>query len=126
MDPAQFDGHIRRGPVDTLSVADAARQLDAVTRYVAEARDDLARREDGGDIPALDAGKALAFAHEARSLSLTDAAGETVAVVVSPAVLEVLEDALGLLQGELDRLRGTTAPVTTEELRDGLNGHMTS
>lgn len=126
MDPAQFDGHIRRGPVDTLSVADAARQLDAVTRYVAEARDDLARREDGGDIPALDAGKVLAFAHEARSLSLTDAAGETVAVVVSPVVLEVLEDALGLLQGELDRLRGTTAPVTTEELRDGLNGRMTS
>ncbi|MYY10910.1 hypothetical protein GT204_18830 [Streptomyces sp. SID4919] len=126
MEPAQFDGYVRQGSVDTLSVADATRQLDAVTRYVAQARDDLALREKDGDSPALDAEKALAFAHEARSMSLTDATGETVAVVVSPAVLEVLEDALGLLQGELDRWRGTATPVTTEELRDELNGRMTS
>ncbi|MEU0686827.1 hypothetical protein [Streptomyces uncialis] len=126
MDPAQFDGYVRQGSVDALSVADAARQLDTVTRYVAQARDDLAEYEKNGDSPALDAEKALTFAHEARSLSLTDATGETVAVVISPAVLEVLEDALGLLQGELDRWRGTATPVTTEELRDELNGRMTS
>ncbi|MFI6525637.1 hypothetical protein [Streptomyces uncialis] len=59
-------------------------------------------------------------------MSLTDDAGETVAVVISPAVLEVLEDALGLLQGEVNRLRGITNTVTTEELRDELNGRMTS
>lgn len=108
--------------MDTLSLADAARQLDAIARYVAQTRDDLAQREKDGDPPALDAEKALAFAHEAKTLSLTDATGETVAVIVSPAVLEVLEDALGLLQGELDRQRGTAAPVTTEELRDKLKG----
>ncbi|WP_190121434.1 hypothetical protein [Streptomyces inusitatus] len=45
MDPMQLDGHVRRGPVDTLSVADASRQLDAVTRYVAQAREDLDRLE---------------------------------------------------------------------------------
>ncbi|MFR9726770.1 hypothetical protein ACL02R_25930 [Streptomyces sp. MS19] len=126
MDPAQFDGYVRRGSVDTLSVADAARQLEAVTRYVAQDREVLAEREKRGDPPALDGEKALAFAYEAHSLSLTDATGETVAVLVSPAVLEVLEDAVGLLQGELDRLRGTAAPVTTEELRDELKGRMTS
>ncbi|MFX4293010.1 hypothetical protein [Streptomyces bohaiensis] len=126
MDPAQFDGYVRQGPVDTLSLADAARQLDAIARYVSQTRDDLARREKDGDPPALDAEKALAFAHEARTLSLTDTTGETVAVVVSPALLEVLEDALGLLRGELDRQRGTAAPVTTEELRDELKGRMTS
>ncbi|WP_406400218.1 hypothetical protein [Streptomyces uncialis] len=126
MDPAQFDGHVRRGPVDTLSIRDASRQLDAVTRYVAQAREDLARREENGDFPVLDAEKSLAFARAAESLSLTDDAGETVAVVISPAVLEVLEDALGLLQGEVNRLRGITNTVTTEELRDELNGRMTS
>lgn len=112
--------------MDTLSVADASRQLDAVTRYVARARESLARREENNDFPALDAEKALDFAHEAESLSLTDDGGETIAVIVSPAVLEVLEDALGLLQGELRRLRGTTATATTEELRDELNGRMAS
>ncbi|WP_405643043.1 hypothetical protein [Streptomyces uncialis] len=45
-------------------------------------------------------------------------------MVISPAVLEVLEDALGLLQGEVNRLRGITNTVTTEELRDELNGRM--
>ncbi|MER7049277.1 hypothetical protein ABT391_31040 [Streptomyces jumonjinensis] len=65
-------------------------------------------------------------AHKAESLSLTDDAGETVAVIISPAVLKVLEDALGPLHGELHRLRGTTTTVTTEELRDELNGHMAS
>ncbi|MFE7130610.1 hypothetical protein ACFVIM_07115 [Streptomyces sp. NPDC057638] len=125
MDPAELDGHVRQGPVDTLSVADASRQLDAVARYVSQARDELTRREVGGDVPALDAGKALGFFRSAPSLSLTDDAGETVAVIVSPAVLEVLEDALGLLQGEVDRLRGT-ATVTTGELRDHLGGRMTS
>ncbi|MFD4833625.1 hypothetical protein ACFWPV_27810 [Streptomyces uncialis] len=112
--------------MDTLSIRDVSRQLDAVTRYVAQAREDLARREEKGDIPVLDAEKALAFARTAESLSLTDDAGETVAVVISPAVLEVLEDALGLLQGEVNRLRGITNTVTTEELRDELNGRMTS
>ncbi|MBW1601413.1 hypothetical protein JJV70_04685 [Streptomyces sp. JJ66] len=120
MDPAQFDGHVRRGPVDTLSLTDAARQLDAIARYVAQTRDELIRREKDGDPPALDAERALAFAHEAKALSLTDAAGETVAVVVSPVVLEVLEDALGLLQGELDRQRGSAVSMTTGELRDAL------
>ncbi|MER6916085.1 hypothetical protein ABT354_30815 [Streptomyces sp. NPDC000594] len=126
MDPAEFDGLVRQGPVDTLSVADAARQLDAVTRYVALGREDLDRREADGDVPALDAARALGFFRDAPSVSLTDDAGRTVAVVVSPAVLEVLEDALGLLQGEVDRLRGTNAPVTTGELRDQLGGRMAS
>lgn len=126
MDPAHFDGHVRQGPVDTLSLADAARQLDTIARYVSQTREDLAQREKDGAPPALDPEKALAFAHEAKALSLTDATGETVAVIISPAVLEVLEDALGLLQGELDRQRGTTAPVTAEELWDELKGRMTS
>ncbi|UCM90752.1 hypothetical protein [Streptomyces marincola] len=63
--------------MDTLSIADAARQLDAITRYVAMTRQDLDRREKDGDLPALDAEKALAFAHEARALSPTDGRGET-------------------------------------------------
>ncbi|MEE1931112.1 hypothetical protein V1J52_23510 [Streptomyces sp. TRM 70351] len=126
MEPAQFGGYVRRGPVDTLSVADAARQLETIVRYVAQTRDDLAEREKDGDPPAVDAEKALAFVHEAKALSLTDATGETLAVVISPAVLEVLEDALGLLQGALDRQRGTAAPATTEELRNALKGRMTS
>lgn len=126
MDSAQFEGLVRRGPVDTLSVADASRQLDAIARYVNQAREDLALREESGDLPVLDAEKALAFARAAESLSVTDDDGRTVAVIVSPAVLEVLEDALGLLQGELHRLRGTNATVTTEELRDQLHGRMTS
>ncbi|MEU5402121.1 hypothetical protein ABZ348_22825 [Streptomyces sp. NPDC005963] len=126
MDPAQLHGHVRRGPVDTLSIADASRQLDAVTRYVAQAREALTRREEEGNFPALDAEKALAFAHEAESLSLTDDSGETVAVIISPAVLEVLEDALGLLQGQMNQLRGITSTTTTEELRDELNGRMAS
>ncbi|MFR9726763.1 hypothetical protein ACL02R_25895 [Streptomyces sp. MS19] len=67
-----------------------------------------------------------AFACEARSLSLTDATGETIAVIVSPAVLEVLEDALGLLQGERERRRGRAAPPTTEDFRAELNGLTTS
>ncbi len=112
--------------MDTLSVADAARQLGAVTRYVAQARAGLDRCEADGDVPALDAAKALGFFRDAPSLSLTDDTGETVAVVVSPAVLEVLEDALGLLQGELHRLRGTDTAVTTQELRDQLSGRMAS
>ncbi|MEU0988034.1 hypothetical protein [Streptomyces sp. NPDC005953] len=45
MDPAQFDGYVRRGPVDTLSIADASRQLDVIARHVNQARDDLAQRE---------------------------------------------------------------------------------
>ncbi|MDT0441947.1 hypothetical protein [Streptomyces johnsoniae] len=124
MDPAQFDAC--QGPVPALPIGDAARRLDAIARYVARTREELDQREQDGDPPALDAEKALAFAHEAKTLSLTDATGETVAVVVSPAVLEVLEDALGLLQGELDRQRGTAAPVTTQELEDQLQGRMTS
>lgn len=112
--------------MDTLSIPDAARQLNAATRYVAQAREELTRREAEGDVPALDAEKALAFAHEAPSLSLTDDTGETVALIISPAVLEVLEDALGLLHNELHRLRGTTTTATTEELRDHLSGRMTS
>ncbi|MET7637680.1 hypothetical protein [Streptomyces sp. NPDC005438] len=126
MDPAQFDGYVRQGPVATLSIPDAARQLQAVARYVARTRDDLARREADGDAPALDTGRALTFAHEARNLSLTDDNGETVAVVISQAVLEVLEDALGLLQGEWDRQRGTASSMTTEEPRDESKGRMTS
>ncbi|MER6915592.1 hypothetical protein ABT354_28300 [Streptomyces sp. NPDC000594] len=47
-------------------------------------------------------------------------------MIVSPAVLDVLEDALGLLRGEVRRLRGTTTTVTTEDLRDRLNGRMAS
>ncbi|ARQ68223.1 hypothetical protein [Streptomyces marincola] len=112
--------------MDTLSIADAARQLDAITRYVAMTRQDLDRREKDGDPPALDAEKAPVFAREAGALSLTDGSGETVAVIVSPALLDVLEDALGLLQGELDRRQGTSAPVTGEELREELKGRMTS
>ncbi|MEU6061680.1 hypothetical protein [Streptomyces sp. NPDC047097] len=126
MDPAQFDGYARRGTIDTLPLTEAARQLEAIARYVAGARDELTRREQDGEIPALDGGKALAFAHETPSLSLTGPDGETVAVIVSPAVLEVLEDAVGLLQGELDRGRGTGAPVTTEQLREELKGRMAS
>jgi len=126
MDPAQLHGHVRRGPVDTLPVADASRQLDAITRYVAQARTELTRREEAGDFPALDAEKALDFARTAEAISLTDDTGETVAVIISPAVLEVLEDALGLLQGELDRARGTSDPITTEELLNHLNGRMNS
>ncbi len=124
MDPAQLDA--RQGPTPALPIRDAARQLDAIARYVAQTRDELDQHEKDGNPPALDAEKALAFAHEAKTLSLTDTTGETVAVVVSPAVLEVLEDALGLLQGELERQRGTAEPVTTQELRDHLNGRMTS
>ena len=112
--------------MDTLSIRDAARQLEDVARYVAQSRAELTAREKQGDPPALSAEKALAFAHEARQLSLTSDTGETVAVIISPAVLEVLADALGLLQGELDRQRGTAAPVTTEELRDELNGRTAS
>ncbi len=114
--------------MDTLSVPDAARQPGAITRYVAQTREDLSQQEKDGEPPALDAGKALNFAHEAKALSLTDADadGETVAVIVFSAVLEVLEDALGLLQGELDRRRGTATPITSEDLRNDLKGRTTS
>ncbi|MCZ7415274.1 MULTISPECIES: hypothetical protein [unclassified Streptomyces] len=93
---------------------------------MAQTRAELAEQAKEGTPPALDGERALAFAHEARSLSLTDGNGETVAVVVSPAVLEVLEDALGLLQGKLDALQGIDAPLPTEKLRDQLNGRMSS
>ncbi|MFJ7422142.1 type II toxin-antitoxin system RelE/ParE family toxin [Streptomyces uncialis] len=75
LDPAQFDGHVRRGPVHTLSIRDASRQLDAVTRNVAQAPEDLARREENGRFPVLDAEQALTFARAADSLSLTDYGG---------------------------------------------------
>ncbi|WP_340560007.1 hypothetical protein [Streptomyces sp. GSL17-111] len=126
MDSSQFDGLVRKGPVDTLPIPDAARQLEAVARYVTQAQEDLTEREKDGDSPALDPEQALSFAQTARAISLTDAHGDTVAVVVSPAVLAVLEDALGLLQGRLDEEQGTAAPLTTDELRDQLDGRMSS
>ncbi|MDT3399070.1 hypothetical protein RKE29_20885 [Streptomyces sp. B1866] len=111
MDRPQLDGRRRRGPVDTVSIPDAARQLESITRYVARSRDDLTGRAKDGAPLAFDAERALAFARGANCVSLTNGAGETVAVVVSPAVLDVLRDAVYLLQRELERLRGAGAPV---------------
>ncbi|MCS0639904.1 hypothetical protein NX801_30590 [Streptomyces sp. LP05-1] len=126
MDPAEIEGHERQGPIDTVPLAKAGAQLEAIARYVSQAREELDRIEALGTFPALDPGDAADFAFQAPQLSLTDESGKTVAVVVSPALLEVLEDALGLAENELHKLRGTGRPVTTEELVARIKGQTAS
>ncbi|WP_129840912.1 hypothetical protein [Streptomyces sp. RFCAC02] len=120
MDPNRFDGYVRTGPTGHLPLRDAARQLDAVVRYAAAARALQARLEEHGDVPAADPERALDFAHDAPYVRLADDDGEVVAVVVSPAVIEVLADALGLTAAALARATGTDTPVTTDALRTRL------
>ncbi|MCS0639884.1 hypothetical protein NX801_30485 [Streptomyces sp. LP05-1] len=128
MDPAEIEGHERQGPIDTVPLAKAGAQLEAIARYVSQAREELDRIEVPGYSPIADPHDAQEFASQAQQLYLTDDSGKAVAVVVSPAVLEVLEDALALAGNELHRLRGTDNPVvmTVEEMRAHLKGQMTS
>ncbi|MCS0639902.1 hypothetical protein NX801_30580 [Streptomyces sp. LP05-1] len=128
MDPAEIEGYERQGPIDTVPLAKAGAQLEAIARYVSQAREELDRIEALGQPPFLDPGKAWDFFFHAPQLSLTDESGKTVAVVVSPAVLEVLEDALGLAENELHKLHGTDQPVamTVDEMCARLKGQATS
>ncbi|MCS0639696.1 hypothetical protein NX801_29480 [Streptomyces sp. LP05-1] len=124
MDPAEIEGYERQGPIDTVPLAGAGPQLRAMARYVSQAQEEFDRMEELGASPALEPGKAAEFVRGAQKLSLTDEDGKTLGVLVSPAVLDVLETGLALTAIELDKLRGidNSVEMTVEEMRAWVKG----
>ncbi|WP_059006349.1 hypothetical protein [Streptomyces specialis] len=78
-DYAPLEGLHKLGPWDAIPISSAGKQLNVLARRVADSRDDIA---------------------------LTDEDGKIVALVISPAVLEDLEDELAITRAELRTLKG--------------------
>ncbi|UCM88267.1 type II toxin-antitoxin system prevent-host-death family antitoxin [Streptomyces marincola] len=90
-DHTLLEGLRKLGPWGVMSIPDAQRQLEPLARRVAASREDIA---------------------------LTDAEDTIIALVVSPAALEDLEDELAATRAELRKLRGEAGVPHEEVVRD--------